>query len=260
MATRSVREAHPNVMLSSGGSVSSSKAVTCDKCDGAHETSACPHFKGDRDKHQDAWSHYSGAAAAGLAHLKARECVAPRSLPRGSASVVRMPGDGSCLFHSIAYGLGALGHHEDGRSIRQRVANFMAQKPDCEVAGTPLRSWVNWDSGTTVNSYCSRLSGGSFWGGGLEMAAAAQLFSVDVAVYEEDYYWGGFRRISDFLCDTRPIGAVLLVYSGRAHYDALRSHDEQAYYGGGTSSAPNRHAQSLSTRHVQEEDSQCGFM
>lgn len=236
---------------------------TCDKCDGPHATDACPHFRKDRDTHKDAWAHYSGAAAAGKAHLKARESVAPRALPRGSANVVRMPGDGSCLFHSIAYGLGSFGHHEDGYSVRSRVSNFIAQKPDFEISGTPLRSWVDWDSNQTISSYVNRLSSGGFWGGGVEMAAAAQIFGVDVAVYEQDYYDGGFRRISDFLSDARPSGAVLLVYSGRAHYDALVALDTQAYSGGSASyathSAP-RYSQPnyVSKRQQQQEDDDYG--
>jgi len=47
--------------------------------------------------------------------------------------------------------------------------------------------------------------------------------AVDFAVYEEEWNGGGFRRISDFITDAvKPYGAVLLLYSGRAHYDAMQ--------------------------------------
>lgn len=258
-ASRPIREA-PVVPARGSGDPGTGSSVTCDKCDGAHDTSACPHFRGPRDSHQDAWYLFSGAAGSGKAHLKARECVAPRSIPRESASVVRMPGDGTCLFHSIAYGLGALGHQEDGHTIRQRVCKFIAQKQDFEISGTPLRSWVDWDSQLTVNNYCSRLAGGSFWGGAIEMAACTQIFGVDIGVYEEGYYGGGFNRISDFLCDNRPRGAVLLVYSGRAHYDALVTNRTQAYYDGGGGYSSSGYHQPTRYSNDQDEESGCPFM
>ena len=44
--------------------------VCCDKCDGAHATGCCPHFRGQsRDDHKDAWARYgtTWAAAGGAA-------------------------------------------------------------------------------------------------------------------------------------------------------------------------------------------------
>lgn len=254
MASRAICEAPVVPMRGNPGAFGGGSSSTCDKCDGAHDTSACPHFRGQRDVHKDAWGLYSGAAVAGKAHLQARECVAPRSISRGSASIVRMPGDGSCLFHSIAYGLGAFGHQEDGHTVRQRVSNFFRENPDREISGNPMSSWLYWDSRLTVSNYCSRLSADGFWGGAIEMAACAQIFGVDIGVYEEDYYGGGFRRISDFLCDTPPRGAVLVSYHGRAHYNAL------AYTGGGAANySATRYGQSSHPAQA-EDDSQCSFM
>jgi len=195
--------------------------MRCDRCDEAHATERCPHFRGGRDKHADAWQNYSEAALHGA--LAARQCVAPRALPYGSYRVHRMPGDGACLFHSIAFGLNTLGYQaEDGTRVRARVARFIADNPDFEITGTPLRSWVDWDSRMTVQSYASRLSAGGLWGGAIEMAACTQIFSVDVAVYEMDYFGSGVHRISDFIADAKPRGTVLVLYSGRSHYDALQ--------------------------------------
>lgn len=204
---------------SRGSGRRASGAPRCDRCDEAHPTEACPHFRGKRDDHADAWTHYSAAGA--LPSKPVRECVAPRSLSFDDVRSVRMPGDGSCLFHSLAYGLAQFGCREDGPRIRQRIAAFIEQRPDFEISSSPLKSWVDWDSRTTVGSYASRLASGNTWGGAIEMAACAQIFGVDVAVYEQDSYRERYRRISDFLTDQRPRGAVLVVYLGRAHYNAL---------------------------------------
>ena len=91
-----------------------------------------------------------------------------------SARVVRQPGDGSCLFHSLSYGLA------DGTSasqvipqclsppapaplppppppppslpcdgvlqLRRELASFVLKHPDLEIADDPLKDWVAWDS------------------------------------------------------------------------------------------------------------------
>lgn len=207
--------------------------LRCEKCDGDHATEDCPFFKQPREKHEDAWQNYSGATKAQLAK-PLRECIAPKSLTHHQVRSVRMPGDGSCLFHSIAFGLNNLGYSEAGTSVRKRVANFIADRPDFEITGTPLRSWVEWDSQMTVSSYASRLQAGNCWGGAIEMAACSQIYAIDVAVYEEDCS-GGFCRISDFITDKKPYGAVLVLYTGRCHYDALQvasPHDTGTGYRG----------------------------
>jgi len=196
--------------------------VRCEKCDEAHETEMCPHFRQPREKHTDAWQHYNGTTRSqDSASKQMRECIAPRSLARHAVRIARMPGDGSCLFHSIAFGLNTLGYSEAGHTVRQRVANFIADRPDFEITGTPLRSWVEWDSQMTVSSYAARLLAGNCWGGAIEMAACSQIFAIDVAVYEEDRN-GSYSRISDFITDKQPYGAVLVLYSGRSHYDAVQ--------------------------------------
>lgn len=122
-------------------------------------------------------------------------CLARRKTPLGmggsggnfklkSATVKSQPGDGSCLFHSLAYGLGD-GHHAS--NLRREIANFVSRNPNLEIAETPLHEWVKWDSGKSVANYANSISVGG-WGGGIEMAACSLLKKVNVH---------GERRIND---------------------------------------------------------------
>lgn len=55
------------------------------------------------------------------------------------ARVVRQPGDGSCLFHSLAHGL------RDGVSahaLRNQIVRFIEGNADLEVADSPLKDWA----------------------------------------------------------------------------------------------------------------------
>ena len=180
----------------------------CDKCDGAHATAACPHFRKSRDAHPDA-QRRAGGGLGGLGG------GVPLRLRRGR--IVGQPGDGSCLFHSLRFGLakgGGGGHLPTTQGLRRELAQWVAQNAQRRIAETPLAMWVKWDSGqtaqscadpgshpsslalalalartltltlpSTLTSYAARMARGG-WGGGIEMAACAHLKHVNVWVYE----------------------------------------------------------------------------
>ena len=61
----------------------------------ATKTARCPHFTKAREEHPDS---KPGGKRSLVSHSGP-----PETLRR--ASVIRQPGDGSCLFHSLAFGL-----------------------------------------------------------------------------------------------------------------------------------------------------------
>ena len=105
--------------------------------------------------------------------------------------VVRQPGDGSCLFHSLSYGLG----DTSASSLRREIAKFIESNPELKIAGTPFSERVRWengtpgegkrDSGVSVSSYAQRMAH-SGWGGGIEIAACCVMRKVNIYVYERN--------------------------------------------------------------------------
>ena len=130
------------------------------------------------------------------------------------ARVIPQPPDGSCLFHSLSYGL------RDGRgatSLRREIMAFIRNNPDLKISDTPLRDWIHWDALVSVATYTQRMSRGG-WGGGIEMAATSELKNCNVEVYEQCAL--GYKRISLF----QKQGAektVRVCYRGGVHYDSL---------------------------------------
>ena len=126
---------------SRAGSASASEAapssapvcLKCDACDGKHATDRCPWFKGKaRDKHPD-------AKRASEKKMLGMQSGPVEVLRHGSARVVRQPGDGSCLFHSLSHGL------RDGSSassLRREVASFISENPGLMISDSPLKDWV----------------------------------------------------------------------------------------------------------------------
>lgn len=181
------------------------KSACCDKCDGPHETDDCPHFRGSREKHADAWTSYGKKATSD----SNEEVHIVRH-----ARVVSQPGDGSCLFHSLSYGLS---DRSTASSLRRDICRYVESNPDISIADTTLKDWIRYDSGGTVQSYAQRMAG-SVWGGGIEMAALTQMKGVNVHVYEkcED----GYMRISSF-DHPKAQKTISVLYQGRMHYDAI---------------------------------------
>ncbi|KAH8095434.1 hypothetical protein JL720_2733 [Aureococcus anophagefferens] len=179
--------------------------LCCSKCDGAHESSKCPHFKKQRDSHPDATRNLGKGKTLGS------DC--PPVVVR-RARVIPQPPDGSCLFHSLSYGL------RDGRgatSLRREIMAFIRNNPDLKISDTPLRDWIHWDALVSVATYTQRMSRGG-WGGGIEMAATSELKNCNVEVYAQCAL--GYKRISLF----QKQGAektVRVCYRGGVHYDSL---------------------------------------
>ena len=138
------------------------KKLCCDACDGPHVTAECPLYKGKaRENHKDGQrgkpKEIGSGTGGNFVLTKAKE--------------VRMPPDGSCLFHALCYGLGL----SSAPSLRKEIANYIANNPDLEIAGDPLKDWIAWDGGGSVSSYTRKMaSPNGPWGGGIEMAACSR--------------------------------------------------------------------------------------
>ena len=237
----------PRLQPQGGTAFAKAKALRCDRCDGPHASDVCPHFRKSRDAHPDA----QRGAGGGLGSLGGN---VPLRLRRGR--VVPQPGDGSCLFHSLRFGLARHSGSGGGGSggggggggggvpstgqLRQRLAQWVAANANGKIAGTPLHKWVRWDSNLSPQQYAQRMSR-SGWGGGIEMAACAHLWRVNVWVYESRG-GGSFERISCFdapatgngasgngasgngasgASNGSPAPTVHILYRGGVHYDAL---------------------------------------
>jgi len=184
--------------------------LKCDKCDGPHATSACPHFKKGREDHKDAWQNYGSKKPVGLGATSTRHVCEGRE--------VRQPGDGSCLFHSLTFGLYGRGtDRRAAEALRRELAEYIMRNPKKEISGDTLEEWIRWDANASVQAYARRMAV-SGWGGGIEMAACSLMKRVNVHVYERR--GRKYERISCF-DNPAPQKTIHVLYQGGVHYDAL---------------------------------------
>jgi len=207
----------PAIAAASPSSTTTSAKLCCDKCDGKHLTDDCPYYKKGRDAHPDAQKNF-------YKKLGGTSTLPGQNLPRNS-KVIRQPGDGSCLFHSMSFGLSNGGTAINASRLRAEICEFIRSNPGYKICETPLEDWIKWDSGGSCGTYAAKMSRGS-WGGGIEMAVASHIKGVNVHVYERAGFTsltGGYRRISAFDHPDNPERrkCVKVLYQGGVHYDAL---------------------------------------
>ena len=107
----------------------------CHRCgESGHNGDNCPHFAQERDMHGDAWTHFLDAPAL--------EQGAGDNIHLIGASVERQPGDGHCLFHSLAAGLAVFGEHTTGATLREERAGWIWTNNEVEQAGKTSREWM----------------------------------------------------------------------------------------------------------------------
>lgn len=185
------------------------KQETCDKCDGKHPTDKCPHFKKTRDNHKDAWQNYGQKNPLSMGRASQRFILR-------DGRVVRQPGDGSCLFHSLCFGLR---NGVQAQGLRRELMTWMSRNQRVEIAGDTMEEWIKWDARSTVTQYTRRMSV-SGWGGGIEMAACSIMYNINVHVYECRRQ-GEFERISCFDAPKKTGKTIHVLYKGGMHFDAI---------------------------------------
>jgi len=224
-STMAINTSCTNASTSASSGNNSSRGgekVVCDKCDGAHATASCPHFKKAREAHPDAQRRRvtNLGADGGSAFLR-------------NPRVKSQPGDGSCLFHSMAWGLARCGRLESNggggaHQLRHNISKFWLNNPTMKISETPVSEWVKWDSGLALSKYCQRMARGGIWGGGIELAGCSLLMKANVHVWEKLRGSSGVKRISCFDYPKagqsslkEAIPTIHVLYRGGIHYDAL---------------------------------------
>eukprot|EP00971_Amphidinium_carterae_P218547 4337953-Amphidinium_carterae.2 len=145
-------------------------------------------------------------------------------VPESRVECLPQPGDGMCLFHAIAAGLGG---SQSGVEIRDELTAFAASNSQCVIAGAPLSDWKVWEADDHNISNPSDAASRN-WGGAVEMALCAMLKQVDIRVFEKRASNSGavFECVATFHADTLPCSRVVsLLYTGRQHFDLLNISD-----------------------------------
>lgn len=140
----------------------------------------------------------------------------------GRLRVVRVRGDGRCLYRSIARGLA----HAEGRRLTEalEVADAdalrgIAHKIMCvdKRKEYEARHVVEGD----MRSYCAAMKRPSFFGGEAEILAISEAMNVGIDIYLKGSGPGGLSKIMSYGEGEKKRKTVRVLYNGSNHYDVI---------------------------------------
>ncbi|XP_010547606.1 PREDICTED: OTU domain-containing protein At3g57810 [Tarenaya hassleriana] len=135
-------------------------------------------------------------------------------------SIIGIPGDGRCLFRSVAHGLclrsGRPPPNENAQreladELRARVADEFIKR----------REETEWFVEGDFDSYVAQIRKPHVWGGEPELFMASHVLRTPIAVYMHDEKAGGLICIAEYGQEYGKEDPIHVIYHGYGHYDAL---------------------------------------
>ncbi|KAK3217710.1 hypothetical protein Dsin_011680 [Dipteronia sinensis] len=131
-----------------------------------------------------------------------------------------IPGDGRCLFRSVAHGAclragkpPPTGNHqrELADDLRARVADEFIKR----------REETEWFVEGDFDTYVSQIRKPNVWGGEPELFMASHVLRMPITVYMHDKDSGGLISIAEYGQEYGTENPIRVLYHGSGHYDAL---------------------------------------
>jgi hypothetical protein len=94
--------------------------------------------------------------------------------------IIKMKGDGDCLYHSLSYKLKDYSNYY----IETEVLNFIENNPNYLIHDTPLYQWIDYDTGLNMKKYIKQLKNTTLYPGPIEIQIFCKLFQKNVHIYE----------------------------------------------------------------------------
>ena len=188
----------------------------CDRCDGTHVSTECPHFKWPRATHKD----------ARCMPVEERPALAPDVAPvEASGKLIKQPGDGSCLYHSLSRGERELGQRGTPHAeLRRELAMWVKSNGVLPFNGKTVSAWLESELGRPISvAAYAKQQAVHGWGGPLEILAFVLLKKVNVWVWVP-LAKGRYRRTSCFNVPhgQKEVGTINISHTAGVHYDWLQ--------------------------------------
>lgn len=136
-------------------------------------------------------------------------------------SVTGIPGDGRCLFRSVAHGACL-------RSGRPAPSEGLQRELADELRGLVADEFINrreeteWFIEGDFDTYVSQMRKPHVWGGEPELLMASHVLRMPITVYIYDKDAGGLISIAEYGQEYDKENPIRVLYHGFGHYEALQ--------------------------------------
>ncbi|KAL6656245.1 hypothetical protein ACP70R_007071 [Stipagrostis hirtigluma subsp. patula] len=135
-------------------------------------------------------------------------------------SVTGIPGDGRCLFRSVAHGACIRsGKPIPNEDLQKKLADELRTMVADEFI--KWRAETEWFVEGDFDTYVSRIRKPHVWGGEPELFMASHVLRMPITVYMHDEEAGGLIAIAEYGQEYGTEAPIQVLYHGYGHYDAL---------------------------------------
>ncbi|XP_073052209.1 OVARIAN TUMOR DOMAIN-containing deubiquitinating enzyme 4-like [Primulina eburnea] len=135
-------------------------------------------------------------------------------------SVIGIPGDGRCLFRSVAHGACVRsGKNPPNEILQKELADELRARVVDELV--KRREETEWFIEGNFDTYVSNMRKPREWGGEPELLMASHVLQMPITVYMHDRNSGGLIAIAEYGQEYGKDNPIEVLYHGFGHYDAL---------------------------------------
>ncbi|KAL6987078.1 ubiquitinyl hydrolase 1 [Sarracenia purpurea var. burkii] len=136
-------------------------------------------------------------------------------------SIIGIPGDGRCLFRSVAHGACLRsGKPAPNESLQRELADDLRTSVADEFVRR--RKETEWFVEGDFDTYVSHIRKPHVWGGEPELFMASHVLKMPITVYMYDEDAGGLITIAEYGEEYGKENPIKVLYHGFGHYDALQ--------------------------------------
>ncbi|KAJ0246724.1 OVARIAN TUMOR DOMAIN-containing deubiquitinating enzyme 4 [Hirschfeldia incana] len=135
-------------------------------------------------------------------------------------SVIGIPGDGRCLFRSVAHGFCLRsGKPSPSEKVQRELADELRSRVADEFINR--RQETEWFVEGDFDTYVKQIRKPHVWGGEPELFMASHVLQMPITVYMKDEKAGGLITIAEYGQEYSKEDPIRVLYHGFGHYDAL---------------------------------------
>lgn len=135
-------------------------------------------------------------------------------------SVIGIPGDGRCLFRSVAHGACVRsGKPPPDENLQRQLADELRARVADEFIRR--REETEWFIEGDFDTYVAQIRNCHVWGGEPELLMASHVLQMPVSVYMYDQDTSGLISIAEYGQEYGKDNPIKVLYHGFGHYDAL---------------------------------------
>lgn len=145
--------------------------------------------------------------------------IPARKMPKQEAAF-GIPGDGRCLFRSVAHGACLrTGKSSPNESLEKELADELRAKVVDEFI--KRRKDTEWFIEDDFDNYMVQMRQPHVWGGEPELLMSSHVLKMPITVYMRDKHSGSLKVIAEYGQEYDSENPIRVLYHGYGHYDAL---------------------------------------